>query len=171
MTSDPSQEVPLLNAVSAVDGKMTYAGNMAAMGGMSTMMGGAEGMMRQEYITSTSSMGGGGGYYDGALTQEGGYGGGAWGMGHSADYAEFESREALGVYDGIALPEHFLGQYYTQVRKQLTNCSTLKVLFTDFSTFPHPKDGRGWGGGGVGVGSVAYSNFGLGLIHFHFNQS
>ena len=38
----------------------------------------------------------------------------------SGFYSEFEGREHVGggeIYDGMALPEHFLGQYYTRVRK------------------------------------------------------
>lgn len=47
---------------------------------------------------------------------------GTWGMmnqmSYSGFYSEFESREAGGgeIYDCMALPDNFLGQYYSQVR-------------------------------------------------------
>ncbi len=49
--------------------------------------------------------------------------GGTWGMmNHSSAsgfYSEFGGKESAvggGIFDGMALPDHFLGQYYTQVR-------------------------------------------------------
>jgi len=50
---------------------------------------------------------------------------GMWGMNNwegSGIYSVSESREVRGVggiYDGIALPDHLLRQYYSQVRNQL----------------------------------------------------
>lgn len=51
-----------------------------------------------------------------------GYRDGTWGinnqMGGSAFYSEFQGREAAaggGMFDGMALPDHFLKQYYAQV--------------------------------------------------------
>ncbi len=35
------------------------------------------------------------------------------------EYEGKESGVVGGIYDGMALPDHFLGQYYTQVRNQL----------------------------------------------------
>ncbi len=52
--------------------------------------------------------------------------GGTWGMMNqpsvSGFHSEFEGRESAaggGIYDGIALPDHILRQYYTQVRNTL----------------------------------------------------
>ena len=59
---------------------------------------------------------------------------GTWGMMNqptaSGFYSEFESRESgvgADFYDGMALPDHFLEEYYTQVRINSNN-STLSFL-------------------------------------------
>lgn len=51
---------------------------------------------------------------------------GTWGMMNqlhgSGFYSEFESRESgggEGIYDSMALPDNFLGQYYTQVKESI----------------------------------------------------
>lgn len=49
-----------------------------------------------------------------------------WGMNQqdpSGFYSETETRESLGgvgLYDGMALPDHFLRQYYDQVRNLMS---------------------------------------------------
>lgn len=67
---------------------------------------GAWGMMSQTGMMSQADMMGQAG-----MMGQGGQGSGL--------YSEFERREAGGMYDGIALPCHFLEQYYSQVRIQL----------------------------------------------------
>ena len=73
----------------------------------------------QNSITSIDGM-------NGAFYQEGfsaAQGEGTWGMTNhtfgNGIYSEFEGRESRvggSLYDGMALPDHFLRQYYTQVR-------------------------------------------------------
>lgn len=80
-------------------GMVTQTSAMAPMAGFDV----------QKSVTSMDGM-------NGAIYQEG-----TWGMmnqqGGSGFYSEFESREAGGgIYDSMALPVNFLGQYYTQVR-------------------------------------------------------
>lgn len=64
-----------------------------------------------------------------------GHRGESWGMANQAIgsglYSEFDGRESRaggGMYEGMALPDHFLGQYYSQVSNYfymwtLTFCS------------------------------------------------
>lgn len=74
------------------------------------------GMGIQQSVTSMDGM-------NGVVYQEGFESGreGAWGMMNQqgSGFYEYEGREsgmAGGMYDGMALSDHFLEQYYSQVR-------------------------------------------------------
>ncbi|XP_070765423.1 desmoglein-2.1-like [Enoplosus armatus] len=101
-------EVPLLNMPTQMDGNvaMGMANNISAIAPMA-------GFDIQKSVTSMDGM-------NGAVYQEG-YRDATWGMRNelngSGFYSGFEDRESGaggGIYDGMALPDHFLRQYYTQ---------------------------------------------------------
>lgn len=105
-------EVPLLNLPVQQDVNMGMAKNtfaappMAGMGFQKSVSS-MDGMNRALY----------GEGFTGARREE------TWGNQPSSRgyYSEFESRASGGgggMYDGMALPDHFLGQYYGQVRNQ-----------------------------------------------------
>ena len=84
------------------------------------------GFMGAKFQQSTSSMGGvfypdgisvAGGYGNSTLRRENGY------------YSEFDGRESSAAVEklsGFALPESYLGNYYTQVRKSA--CLVRKII-------------------------------------------
>ncbi|XP_032363606.1 LOW QUALITY PROTEIN: desmoglein-2-like [Etheostoma spectabile] len=104
-------EVPLLNMPTQMDGNMVNM-NMGMINNTSAMAG----LDFQRSVTSMDGM-------NGAVYQDGFVSGlreGSRGMAQqsgSGFYSEFEGRESGAgreMYDGMALPDHFLAQYYTQ---------------------------------------------------------
>lgn len=104
---------------------------MVAMGmGILAMAPGA-GIDCQKSVTSMDGM-------NGAMYEDsyaGGYREDRWGMMNQVTgnglYSEFEGREARvggAMYDGMALPDHFLRQYYTQVRKKSNIATSIYFL-------------------------------------------
>lgn len=116
----------MLNTPMQVDTGLVKIGNIGAVSaapmGMGAGLMGAElmgaGLTGGALQNSSSTMGGG--FYqpdDRRMDMAYMNGGEMFGQEHGgAFYSEFESREG-GVYDGIALPEHYLGEYYSQVRR------------------------------------------------------
>ncbi|XP_070689057.1 desmoglein-2.1-like [Pempheris klunzingeri] len=105
-------EVLLLNMPTQLDGDMVKVG-MGMANNNSAIMPTA-GLDFQKSVTSMDGMNGAG--YQGFSS---GYREGTWGMMNQANgsgfYSEFEGRESRiegGLYDGMALPDHFLAQYY-----------------------------------------------------------
>uniref|UniRef100_A0A4W6EMK7 Cadherin domain-containing protein n=1 Tax=Lates calcarifer TaxID=8187 RepID=A0A4W6EMK7_LATCA len=98
-----STEVPLLNMPTQMDGDRIIDMGMVGLG-------------LQKSVTSMNGMN--------RVTRGEGFASdhreGTWGMNHlgsSGFYSEFEGRESGGgggIYDGMALPDHFLAQYYTK---------------------------------------------------------
>ncbi|CAK6969743.1 desmoglein-2.1-like [Scomber scombrus] len=101
-------EVPLLNMPSPVYGDMVQIGMAAKSSAMAPMAD----FDFQKSVTSIDGI-------NGNINLDG-HREGTWGMmnqmSHTGFYSEFESREAGGgeIYDGMTLPDNFLGQYYTQ---------------------------------------------------------
>ncbi|XP_034387314.1 desmoglein-2.1 [Cyclopterus lumpus] len=99
--------VPLLNMPTQIDDNLVMGNNMLVMAPV-------EGMGFQRSVASMDGMNAyGDGYASGHRE--------AWGMANqtigSGLYSEFDGRESRvggGMYDGMALPDNFLGQYYSQ---------------------------------------------------------
>ena len=101
-----------------VDGDMVNMGMATKTSAMAPMAG-------FDFERSVASMDG----VNGVIYQDGfesGHRERTWGVMNQSSvtgyYSEFESREAGGgggIYDNMALPDHFLEQYYTQVRNLL----------------------------------------------------
>uniref|UniRef100_A0A667Y0G7 Desmoglein 2 n=1 Tax=Myripristis murdjan TaxID=586833 RepID=A0A667Y0G7_9TELE len=154
-------EVPLLNMPTQVDGEIAKLATVA--NGTMAVPVGAGG-----FQMSSASM-------DGAFYQDGytgGYKDGAWGMMSqtgmmsqadmmgqagmmgqggqgSGLYSEFERRETGGMYDGIALPCHFLEQYYSQK----ASCAADNQATKD-SLLVYDYEGQGSCAGSVGCCSL-----------------
>lgn len=98
---------------------MVNAGTIAATaGGAGLMIGGGQ------FQNSSSTMGGG--FYQSDGLMDIGYKNGGEIIGHGNGggfYSEYESREGGGAYEGIALPDHYLEEYYSQVRRQKIDLS------------------------------------------------
>ncbi|KAM7410640.1 hypothetical protein PAMA_001872 [Pampus argenteus] len=81
-----------------------------------------------------------------------------WGeqWGSSAAYLGFEGREAGvaggGIYDGMALPDHFLGQYYTQASCGNENLGVKDALLI------YDYEGQGSSAGSIGCCSLLESD-------------
>jgi hypothetical protein len=90
------------------------------MAGMGTQQPPPDFMMGGKFQQSTSSMGGV--LYQDGNSVSGGYGNSTLRRAQEANgyYSEFDGREsaaAVEKFSGFALPESYLGNYYTQVRK------------------------------------------------------
>ena len=85
------------------------------------------GFMGGKFQQSTSSMGGL--YYQDGNSIAGGYGNSTLMREANGYYSEFDGREnavAVEQFSGFALPESFLGNYYTQVRRRA--CLVWKII-------------------------------------------
>ncbi|KAK5906714.1 hypothetical protein CesoFtcFv8_004635 [Champsocephalus esox] len=139
-------EVPLLNLPVQQDANMGMAKNTFAAPPMA-------GMGFQKSVSSMDGMNGAlyGGGFTGARREE------AWGnQPSSRGYcSEFENRESGGgggMYDGMALPDHFLGQYYAQkVRSENENLGGMDGLLV------YDYEGQGSLAGSVGCCSLLES--------------
>ncbi|GAA6223890.1 desmoglein-2-like [Lates japonicus] len=107
-------EVPLLNMPTQMDGDMINVD--MGMASKTLAMNSMAGLGLQKSVTSMNGMNGAT-YGEGFTTD---HREGTWGMNQlsgSGFYSEFEGRESGGgggIYDGMALPDHFLAWYYTQ---------------------------------------------------------
>lgn len=111
------QEVPLVNLPLQTDVDLLDMGmvNRTAAAGQMEVMD-----LHQRSFASMDGMNGGLGYGAGQME-------GSWrGMsqaGGSVFNSEFMSRQAdTGIFDGMALPHHYLGQYYSQVSLSFYTC-------------------------------------------------
>uniref|UniRef100_A0A3B4V4R9 Desmoglein-3-like n=1 Tax=Seriola dumerili TaxID=41447 RepID=A0A3B4V4R9_SERDU len=74
----------------------------------------------------------------------------------SGFYSEFEGRESGGgggIYDGMALSDHFLGQYYSQVRNNF-----YPLFSVTYFLLIHDYEGQGSSAGSVGCCSLLESD-------------
>uniref|UniRef100_A0A3P8U339 Cadherin domain-containing protein n=1 Tax=Amphiprion percula TaxID=161767 RepID=A0A3P8U339_AMPPE len=142
-------EMPLLNMPTQVDGDMVTVGMGAAK--TTSAMSPMAGLGFQPSVTSMNGMNGGAiqeGFSN--VNREG-----MWGMnqdegsGFYSEYEGMDSRGGGGIYAGIALPDHFLGQYYNQVSSQLTSGKD-GLLVYDY-------EGQGSSAGSVGCCSLLES--------------
>ncbi|XP_053178220.1 desmoglein-2.1-like [Scomber japonicus] len=140
-------EVPLLNMPSPAYGDMVQRGMAAKSSAMAPMAD-------YDFQKSVTSIDGINGHINPDGHREG-----TWGMmnqmSYSGFYSEFESREAGGgeIYDGMALPDNFLGQYYSQKASGLSESLGGKdgLLVYDF-------EGQGSPAGSVGSCSLLESD-------------
>lgn len=98
--------MPLLEIPTQVDGGMGKIG-MGIAGTTSSMLP----VAALDSAVSVDGMSGGA-YQDGFFT----YQRERWGTMNQSSGSAFYSRRESGVFDGMALPDHFLRQYYNQVR-------------------------------------------------------
>lgn len=112
-----------MNMPAQVDGDMA-GGGMGIVSKYSSM-GPIAGLDYGKSVTSINKV-----FYPGAASD---HGEGTWGTTHRRnsgfhhDFDLIESGASGGLYDGMALSDNFLRQYYTQVRNHL-NISTLTFL-------------------------------------------
>ncbi|GLD67701.1 desmoglein-2-like protein, partial [Lates japonicus] len=145
-------EVPLLNMPIQMDGDMINVD--MGMASKTLAMNSMAGLGLQKSVTSMDGMNGAT-YGEGFVSD---HREGTWGMNQlsgSGFYSEFEGRESGGggLYDCMALPDHFLAQYYTQkVSNGNENPGVKDALLV------YDYEGQGSSAGSVGCCSLLESD-------------
>ncbi|CAL1593128.1 unnamed protein product [Knipowitschia caucasica] len=159
------KDVPeLIMPTTQMDGNMHDMSHISSMEFQQNQMGFQQNQMSNMGFQQISGMleEGVNGYYQGQMDGGMGYGAGqmdgTWRgmsqMGGSGFQSEYMSRERdTGIYDGMALPHHFLGQYYNQ-KVQSSEAQTGKDQLLEYK-----YEGQGSIAGSVGCcSSLALDN-------------